>query len=99
MEELVPKLLDLKSFLLAQRTHDAEQGNCPDKRTRARATFMSTDVDEGIAGLILACWRADIETALSCEKARAGRVDRVTLSREYEYFLDLAIPQRRFRSA
>jgi len=33
---------------------------------------LEADVDEGIADLILACWRADIETVNSCQENRPG---------------------------
>lgn len=36
--------------------------------------LLEADVDEGIADLILACWRADIHTVNSCQENRPGTI-------------------------
>jgi hypothetical protein len=62
-------------------------------QTHIALNGREADVDVGMAELILACWRHDIETALSCQKGVGGRAwIEFPLAEDARRFLELAVP-------
>jgi hypothetical protein len=63
-----------RSSRMAELAEAGRWRSCVNDHPQVHIEFedMSADVDEGIADVILACWKRDITTTQSCQENRPG---------------------------